>query len=205
MLLSASLAWGFNSAWILEYGFKRYDVSETTQLSSTELENIAGDWVRYINSSDEYWKISLSRDEKTFELFTQEEQIHFRDVKNLILLDYTILIVSFCLFLVFSLVSFFAWQGRYRSRLFTNIIWGSGLTLLLTVILGAAFALNFEALFIQLHHLVFTNTFWSASGYMLLLFPGNFWFDAAVICVAFMIIIALIMGFTSLIYLKKSH
>jgi integral membrane protein (TIGR01906 family) len=205
LLLSASLAWGFNSSWILEYGFNRYDVSGTTQLSGEELSGIAGDWVRYINSSDEYWKITLSRNEKTFELFTPEEQIHFRDVKNLIRLDYNVLIVSFCLILIFTLALLFCRRGVYRRRLFTNILLGSGLTVLLTIILGIAFIINFDALFIQLHHLIFTNPYWSADGYMLLLFPGDFWFDAAIICVAFMIIIALILGFASLVYLKKSR
>jgi integral membrane protein (TIGR01906 family) len=204
LLLSASLAWGFNSTWLLEYGFDKYDVSGTTQLSGEELNTIAGDWVRYINSQDEYWRITFLQNGKSWELFSPEERIHFRDVKNLIRLDYNVLLVSFCLFLIYVLTSIFYRQGRYRRMLVKNICLGSGLTILLTIIIGVASVINFDALFIQLHHLIFTNSYWSANGYMLLLFPGGFWFDAAIICVAFMVGIALILGCLSVVYLKKT-
>jgi hypothetical protein len=88
LLLSGSLAWGFNSTWILEYGFRKYDVSGNTGLSTTELNTIAHDWVRYINSGDPYWHIIIEREENSFELFTEEEQMHFGDVKQLIRLDH---------------------------------------------------------------------------------------------------------------------
>ena len=72
------------------------------------------------------------------------------------------------------------------------------------IIVGIAFTINFDWLFLQFHHLVFTNSYWSAQGYMLLLFPGEFWFDAALICVAFMVVLALVTGASSLFYLKNA-
>ncbi|MBN1191633.1 MAG: DUF1461 domain-containing protein [Dehalococcoidales bacterium] len=204
LLLSGSLVWGFNSSWILEYGFNKFDVSRTTQLSNEELSRISLDWVRYINSSDEYWRIVVVRDEQSFELFTPEEQIHFRDVKNLIRMDYTVMLVAFCLFMACVIPGIFYRGGIYRKLLCRNVFLGTGLTLILTIIVSMAFIIDFNDLFIRLHHLIFTNPYWSASGYMLLLFPGPFWFDAAIICTAFMIVITLILGFSALVYLKKS-
>jgi integral membrane protein (TIGR01906 family) len=204
MLLSGSLAWGFNSSWILEFGFQKYDVAETTQLSSAELTNIAHDWVRYINSTDQLWRISLERKGKSFELFNPEEQMHFRDVKQLVRLDYVILIAAFCLVFVYALISVFCWQGRYRRPLAVNFLLGCGLTFLLLILLGIASLLAFDQLFLQMHHLIFTNPYWSAEGYMLLLFPGGFWFDAAMICVAFMAGITLILAIGSFLYLRRS-
>jgi integral membrane protein (TIGR01906 family) len=205
LLLSGSLAWGFNSTWILEYGFRKYDVSGNTGLSTTELNTIAHDWVRYINSGDPYWHIIIEREENSFELFTEEEQMHFGDVKQLIRLDYNILIITFALALIYTLIFLFLRHGKYRRQLALNILWGSGLTLLLIIILGLASLLDFEQLFIQLHHLIFTNSYWSAEGYMLLLFPGGFWFDAAMICVGFMAGIALILGISSFCYIRRTR
>jgi integral membrane protein (TIGR01906 family) len=205
LLLSGSLAWGFNSSWILEYGFSKYDVSGNTGLAPSELQFISRDWVRYINSGDQYWHIQIERQEGSFVLFSEEEQMHFRDVKQLIRLDYSILIITFSLAVLYSLIWSFLRHGKYRRQLALNTLWGSGLTILLLILLGLASLLDFDQLFIQLHHLIFSNSYWSAEGYMLLLFPGGFWFDAAMICVGFVAVLALILGFSSFYYLRRTR
>jgi integral membrane protein (TIGR01906 family) len=202
LFLTASLAWGFNSTWIFSHGFQKYHVSDSTGIPVTELEKIGASWVRYINFSDDYWHISLMQNSQTFELFTREEQVHFRDVKQLIWLDYRILIIFLVLVLAYILVSIFWRRGKYRGPLARSVIWGSGLTLLLIIILGAASFLDFDQIFLQLHYLIFTNQFWSAQGYMLMLFPGGFWYDATLFCIGFMAGLAGISGFISWIYLR---
>jgi uncharacterized membrane protein len=59
-------------------------------------------------------------------------------------------------------------------------VWGGGLTiaiLLALVLLDTLY--GFDRLFYQFHLLFFSNTFWSAEGYMLLLFPEGLFIDAA--------------------------
>jgi integral membrane protein (TIGR01906 family) len=202
LFLSASLAWGFNSQWIFSYGFQKYDVSRTTGLSNAELETIPPSWVNYINSGDEYWDITVTRDSTSFELFTPEEQSHFKDVKQLILLVYRVLLITVVLVLAYSLTSILWRRGKYWRQFARSVIWGSGLTIALIIVLGIASLLDFNQLFIQLHYILFTNTTWSAQGYMLLLFPGNFWFDAALFCIAFMAGLAIIAGAIAFACLK---
>jgi uncharacterized membrane protein len=79
------------------------------------------------------------------------------------------------------------------------------LTLILLVVLGIAAVLDFDRLFLQFHFLAFTNTLWSAQGYMLLLFPGGFWFDAALICGAFIAGLALVFNILSRVYLRAGR
>jgi uncharacterized membrane protein len=73
------------------------------------------------------------------------------------------------------------------------------------VIAGIASALDFEDLFLRFHYLVFTNPYWSAEGYMLLLFPEGFWLDAAMLVVAFMAGLAIVFGVASFIYLRSTR
>jgi integral membrane protein (TIGR01906 family) len=202
LFLSASLAWGFNSQWIFTYGFQKYDVSQTTGLSNEELKTIPPSWVNYINSGEEYWHITLTQDGKSFELFTAEEQSHFKDVKQLIQMDYRVLLVTALLVLAYSLTSIIWRKGKYWRQFARSVIWGSGLTVVLIVVLGVASLLDFNQLFIQLHYILFTNTTWSAQGYMLLLFPGDFWFDAALFSIAFMAGLAIIGGAIAFVCLK---
>lgn len=202
LFLSASIAWGFNSQWIFTYGFQKFGVSQTTGLSNAELDKIPPSWINYINSNAEYWRITVTKDGSTFTLFTPEEQDHFRDVKQLIWLDYRVLLVTIILVLGFALTSIFWKKGKYRHQLARNVIWGSGLSLIIIIISGIASMLDFDRLFLDLHYLLFTNTDWSAPGYMLLLFPGGFWFDAALICIGYMAGLAIGLGLIAIIYLK---
>ena len=204
LFLSASLAWGFNSQWIFTYGFQKYDVSQTTGLSEAELEKIPPSWTNYLNSGEEYWHITVTKNGSSLELFTPEEQAHFKDVKQLIWLDYRILVATLILVLAYALTSIFWRRRKYWHELARNVIWGSGLSVGLLIVLGVASMLDFDQLFLQLHHLIFTNTYWSAEGYMLLLFPGGFWFDAALICIAFMAGLAIISGIIGIIFLKRN-
>jgi len=202
LFLSASLAWGFNSHWIFTYAFQKYDVSQTTGLSKAELDKIPASWTHYINSGDAYWHITVTGEGSSFELFTPEEQIHFKDVKQLIWLDYRFLAASLILVLSYVLTSIFWRRPRYWHQLAVSAIWGSGISLMLIIVLGIASMLAFDRLFLQLHYLLFTNAYWSAEGYMLLLFPSGLWFDGALICVGMMAGLAILLAIIAAAFLK---
>jgi integral membrane protein (TIGR01906 family) len=202
LLLSTSLAWGFNSLWLYEYGFNKYNVSQTTGLSEDELERSATGLIDYFNSSDEYVHIVLTQEDKQFELFTQDEQIHFKDVKQLVWLDYKILLITASILIMCFLWLFFWRKGTLRYELIKALAWGSGLSLFIIAILALLSLFNFENLFLQFHFLVFTNQYWSAEGYMLLLFPGGFWFDAAIFCLSFVTIMAIMILSISIVCLR---
>lgn len=204
MLLSASIAWGFNSTWLFAYGFEKYNASQATGLPDSELEKIGGSWVRYINSDEEFWRVSVTRDGNSFELFTPDEQIHFKDVKQLIWLDYRFLLATLIIVLAYGLASVLWREGRYRRMLARSVVWGSILTIALIALLGVASFVNFDWLFLQLHYVIFTNELWSATGYMLLLFPGGLWYDAALFCIGFMAGLALILGAAAVVYIRIS-
>jgi integral membrane protein (TIGR01906 family) len=147
----------------------------------------------------------LVQNGKTFELFTVEEQIHFKDVKDLIWLDYKFLIVSLIVLLAYCILMFLKRSRPLLRSLAKGTLWGCGIAVLLVMILGAASFLDFDQLFLQFHYLVFTNQYWSAQGYMLLLFPGDFWFDAAIFCVSLMLLLSGILAAAAIIYLRASR
>ena len=201
LLLSASIAWGFNSLWIYTYGFQKYNVSQTTGLPPAQLEMIAKGMIDYFNSDDEFVEITVTEDNRPFDLFTTEEQIHLKDVKQLVWLDYRVLFVTFFIILSYSLVSIFWLRRGRRRQLAKSLLWGSGLALSLIIIVGVAVVFAFDWLWLQFHFLSFSNDFWSAEGYMIPLF-GGFWYDAALICIAFMAGLAIILGISAFLCLR---
>lgn len=202
LLLSASLAWGFNSHWLYTYGFEKYEVSQATGLPEAELNKIASALISYFNSDEEYISLYVTAQGRTFELFTPEEKIHFKDVKGLVQLDYKVFYISLALVVIIAFLAVISDFRQNWRNLAKAFIWGSVLSIVFIIIIAVASFFNFDNLFLQFHLLAFTNEHWSAQGYMLLLFPGGFWYNAAFICIGMMAGLSLIWGSLSFLFLK---
>ncbi len=182
LLLTASLCWAINSHWLYNYGFEKYSLTQTPALAEFNLEEIADEIIGYFNSGEEYLSITVIKDGEPSQLFTPEETIHFKDVKGLVRLDYWLLGGTLAYCLAYAAISLFWRRRRYWRRLAWGLVIGGGITLVLMLALGVGTLLGFDRLFWNFHLLFFSNEFWSAEGYMLLLFTEEFFYDAALFC-----------------------
>tara|TARA_B100001971_G_C18124940_1_gene501513 strand:+ start:64 stop:750 length:687 start_codon:yes stop_codon:yes gene_type:complete len=205
LLLTVSIGWAVNSHWLYNYGFQKYSIIQTPALAEFDLEAIANGLISYFNSDEEYISLIVAKDGESFELFTPEETIHFKDVKGLIWLDYWALLGTGIYVLAYSGLSIFWQRKRHWRRLAWGVVGGSGITLVLILALGLGVLLGFNQLFYQFHLLFFSNEFWSAEGYMLMLFRGHFFYDTALFCGGITTGLAVILGGVSGIYLKRTH
>lgn len=179
LLISAGLAGAFNSLWLYKFGFDKYDISQKTGIAEVELEKAARGLISYFNSDDEDISVSIIKDGQPFTLFNEREVAHLRDVKELVRLDYRVLLASLLYALVFTGLSLFRWRNwRPLAR---GAMWGGSLTLALMAVLRVVTLFNFDQFFRQFHLLSFTNDLWlldPSKDYLLMLFPGGFWYDA---------------------------
>ncbi len=197
LLLTASIGWGLNSLWLYKYGFEKYNVSQTTGLAQPELEKAATGLISYFNSGEEYINLTVLKDGKPFVLFNQREISHLKDVKGLLWLDYRVLLGTLVYALGYAGVSLLWHRGRYWRRLAKGIVWGSGITLALMLMLGLGVLLNFDQLFLQFHFISFTNELWQldpTKDYLIMLFPQGFWYDATLFCVLGTVVGAVVLG-----------
>jgi len=197
LLLTASIGWAVNSHWLYEYGFEKYDVSQTTGLAEMELEKAATGLISYFNSGEANISLVVIKDGEPFELFNQREVIHLKDVKGLIRLDYWVLLGTLIYTLSYAGVSLFWQRKRHWQRLGWGVVSGSGITLALMLAIGLGILSNFDQLFYQFHLLSFTNEFWQldpTKDYLIMLFPGGFWYDAAIFCALATVGLAIILG-----------
>ena len=179
LLISAGLAGAFNSLWLYKFGFDKYAISQKTGIAEVELEKAARGLISYFNSDDEDISVSVIKDGQPFTLFNQREVAHLRDVKELVRLDYRVLLASLLYALAFTGLSLFRWHDwRQLAR---GAMWGGSLTLALMAVLRVVTFFNFDQFFWQFHLLSFTNDLWlldPSKDYLLMLFPGGFWYDA---------------------------
>jgi integral membrane protein (TIGR01906 family) len=208
LLLAASLGWAVNSLWLYKYGFDKYDVSQTTGLAEVELEKAAKGLISYFNSDEEFISLTIVKDGKPFALFNQREEIHLKDVKGLIWLDYRILLGSLIYALGYAGVSLF-WRRRSNlRRLAGGVVGGSAITLALMLALGLGTLLGFDQLFLQFHLISFTNPFWQldpTTDYLIRLFPRDFWYDTTLFCALSTVVGAVVLGGVAGVYLKSTR
>jgi len=199
LLLTASLGWAVNSHWLYNYGSYKYNVRQSLsdselELTGAELEKIYAGLIGYFNSGERYISLTVEKDGKPFNLFTPEEVIHFRDVKGLIWLDYWLLLGTLLYASGYAGVSLFWRRRTYWLRLAWGAVGGSGITLVLMLALALGTLLGFGQLFYQFHLLFFDNPHWSAEGFMLLLFPERFFYDATLFCALVIAVGSLALG-----------
>lgn len=184
LLMSASIAIEFNSLRLYTDGFEKYNVSQTTGLSQTELEKAAAGLISYFNSDEEYIDLTVTKNGEPFELFNKREIGHLKDVKALIQMDYHLLLGTAIYVGIYAGIFFSRKKRPDLRKLARGTVIGSGIALGLIIALGiAAVFLNFDQLFLQFHFLAFTNDLWllnPATDYLIMLFPEGFWLDVGI-------------------------
>ena len=202
LLLTASIAWAANSSWLYEYGFEKYNVSQTTGLAESELEKAAEGLISYFNSNEEYISLTVIKDGKPFQLLNEREAGHLKDVKGLFLLDYWVLLGTFIYVSDYSIIYLF-WR-KERRKLAQGLAGGSVFTIALVLVLGLGALFSFDQLFLQFHLISFTNDLWlldPSRDYLIMLFPRGFWYDATLFCALSTVIGTAVLGGASAGYL----
>ncbi len=205
LLLTVSLCGAVNSIGLYGYGFEKYNVGQTTGLAQPELKKAATGLIRYFNSDEEYISLTVIKDGEPFTLFNQREVAHLRDVKELVWLDYWVLLGTLIYALVYAGVSL--WRKDQR-QLAWGLVGGSGLTLALMLALGLGTLLNFDRLFWQFHVISFANELWRldpTKDYLIMLFPQGFWYDATTFCILGAVAGAVVLGGVGGGYLRFSR
>lgn len=205
LLFSVSIAGAANCQALYRYGFGKYHVSQTTGLEKTELEKAARGLIDYFNSDEEYINLTLVKDGQPFVLFNEREVQHLKDVKDLFRFDYRVALGTLAYALGF--IALTAWRKTWR-ELAGALIWGSGLTLALMLVLGLGTLFNFEQLFLQFHLLSFANELWQldpSRDYLIMLFPGGFWYDATVFIAAGTALGAAVLGGVGWFLVRKRN
>lgn len=185
-------------------------MSETTEIELSELKRAAGELVSYLNSTEKNLEIVVQRNGISRALFNEKEIIHLKDVKNLIQLNQRIQFGSFLFFVIYVLISVIFAKGKYLVNLYKLLFYGSLSTIgIIMLLLVLGLLLGFDNLFTQFHLLSFSNTLWildPSQDYLIMMFPEQFFYDAALFGGLATLSIAVIIGSaTGLLYFREKR
>ena len=210
LLISSTVLLEMNCLPFYEYAYQKYETSEVTGFSDEQLMGITRHLVQFFNGKIESPQLMLENRGKPVYLFHDYEITHLGDVK--MLFRYTFYVAVFTLiyglgYLLFIMVG----GGKKRWHYFwKGVRNGNILTLGLLLGLGVALFIGFHKIFIKFHYLVFGDPQSSPwilnplTDYLIMMYPLNFWQDAALLGVGVIITVALLMIFISIIGLSRT-
>ncbi len=197
LLITSNLHWEINAPSLYEYDFDKYNIAQKTGLARSQLSRAAQGLTHYFNSTEEPIQVRVTRDGQEFDLFNQREIVHLQDVKELVRLDYWVQAAALIFVLGYVVVGF-AWQrrrfGKYLAR---AVLWGSGVTLTVMVLMALAILLGFDNFFLSFHLISFSNQFWildPSKDFLIMMFPEGFFYLAAILLAGATIVEALLLG-----------
>ena len=180
-LVAGSVAWAVNDPGLYRNGFQRYNTAARSGITDADLITIGAELRRYFNTGTEPLAVRAPIYSIEQDVFNAREIAHMYDVKRLVRGTYWVAIGS-ALWILATLAAGFAIQRHeYIAPAARLAVWGGAVTLLAVVGVGLASIAAFEQLFLLFHRLSFANDLWILNpytDYLLILFPGGFWFDA---------------------------
>ncbi|MCJ7655542.1 MAG: TIGR01906 family membrane protein [Dehalococcoidia bacterium] len=196
LLITSTICLEVNELSLYEYGFDKYGISQDTGIDKIQLRSVAQHLIDYFNLRADTVQITVVKGDEEFNLFNEREVIHLGDVRSLIQLDYWVQRGAFLLIVICALALFFGLRVGWR-MLVRGLFWGSFITMGLMVALAIWAFFGFERLFILFHLVSFTNEYWildPARDYLIRLFPGGFFYDAALFGFGAIMLEALLIG-----------
>jgi integral membrane protein (TIGR01906 family) len=197
-LVTTTLRWEVSEIRLYEYGFDTYNISHVTGIEEADLLKVAHQLIDYFNAKATTPQVTVYKEGQSFDIYNEKELAHLTDVKNLVRLD------GYVQMFVLAAMIICRWRTIVRSLFF-----GAVLTLVLAVILALWTLFGFDQLFILFHRLSFTNMLWildPATDYLIMMFPGEFFYDATLLAFATVIVGAVAIGLVSFGLLRiKSH
>ena len=197
LFIAVSVTWAINDLSLYEYGFDRYRVTSVTGIEKADLMTVAREIRSYFNSSTEPLAVTtrVFGEERT--LFNQKEVVHMHDVKKLVRGVYWVGVGSAIFIVAFLGAGFYLRRREFWRTLARLGLFGAGVTVGLTLLVGLMSLVSFDFLFTLFHELSFANDFWQLDprrDFLVMMFPSGFWFDAAMLVVGLVVLQAAIVA-----------
>ena len=178
--LTLNIRVAFNTPWVYATGFDRNNIEQRTGVPNEELNHIAGEFIAYFGSEDEFLNVQLYG----HDLFNSREIIHMKDVKALVRCMY---IVTYIAGLV--IIGYLAWGfqrigRRFLSPALRHIRRAGLFTIGSLAVVASIIGVGFPFFFTLFHKIAFRNDFWMLDprrDFLVVMFPEQFWLEATLL------------------------
>ena len=183
-LVTSNARLAFNSVALYEFGFDRHNVAYSTNLTESQLSEVATQIRDYFNSDEELLDVRVVINGAVWPLFNEREIIHMRDVKELLHAAYRVQEGTFLFLFTFCMVGFLIMGNEFAERIRMLFLIGTVFIYVAIGVIGLVSLVGFNLLFRWFHEISFNNDFWlldPQTSFLVHLFPQGFWLESTLL------------------------
>lgn len=177
----------------------RHDVPEAIGTTPAEVQRLTASYLVDLYTDGSFDEVLAGEEEP---LLDADERSHMRDVGALVRTLALVLIIALVV-----IAGCAWWMRREPGRIGRIMVVSAGTVGAVALILALAFALAFEAAFTAFHGLFFEAGTWqfALGSNLITLFPEPFWFDAALVAGASILVVAAIVSVVGLLLWRSAR
>ncbi len=207
LLISSTVRLEINCLPFYEYEYQKNNIREVTGFDNQQLAVITRHIIQYFNGKLESAQFIVEKNNKPMYLFHNHEIVHLEDVKEIFQYVFIIQSIALGYFFFYLLINLIFRRKNKLIYFWRGLKIGSTLNIILLAVLGIGMFAGFHSLFIQFHYLVFGDPQSSPwildprTDHLVMMYPLNFWQDAAFFGVIAIIAVSVILILLSWLFL----
>lgn len=179
LLLSAFQVGMYGDFDFYEKEYVKHEIQNVLPMEMDDIMDVTKKMMAYLKGDREKLSVYTTIDGERQDFFNEQDRFHMAEVKDLFLGGFALRRYA-AVVLCISIVLLILWKANLRKLLPKAYEITVGIFLCLSVFLGIAIALNFNACFVLFHEIFFDNDLWMfdpAEDYMIRMLPEGFFYD----------------------------
>lgn len=183
-IIAALLITSFEIAMYADFGvyqreYEKYDVLSDLDMTMDDVMHVTEEMMAYLRGDRDELSVITTVEGKEQDFFNEQDRFHMGEVRELFIGGLNIRLGA-CIFAVICLLFLILTKARLRRIIPRSYFIALGVTAVLFVLIGLAALIDFNAVFVQFHHIFFDNDLWlfdPAEDYMIRMLPEGLFAD----------------------------
>ena len=159
--------------------YEKYDVLSELDMTMDDAMYVTREMMAYLRGERDTLSVVTTVEGKEQDFFNEQDRFHMGEVRYLFIGGLNIRLGA-CVIAVLCLAFLIAVRADIRRILSRSYVAALGITAAVAAVIGLAAVIDFNAVFVQFHHIFFDNDQWifdPASDYMIRMLPEGLFYD----------------------------
>ena len=159
--------------------YEKYDVLSELDMTMDDAMYVTREIMAYLRGERDTLSVVTTVEGKEQDFFNEQDRFHMGEVRDLFIGGLNIRLGA-CVIAVLCLAFLIAVRADIRRILSRSYVAALGITAAVAAVIGLAAVIDFNAVFVQFHHIFFDNDQWifdPASDYMIRMLPEGLFYD----------------------------
>ena len=183
-IIAAALISSFEIAMYSDFGvyqreYEKYDVLSDLDMTMDDVMHVTHEMMAYLRGEGDTLSVITTVEGEEQDFFNEQDRFHMAEVRDLFIGGLNIRLGA-CIAAVICILFLIVTKADLKRVIPRSYQAALGISALAVLILGIACAVDFNAVFVQFHHIFFDNDLWifdPAEDYMIRMLPEGLFYD----------------------------